>query len=98
MTGRAGAQVADLVRARLEDYTYRVRAARKTAGLSSREISDALGITRSTYRSFERTALLPINHIATFCATVHCSPLYLLTGEVHVPQIHVLAEERQQAN
>jgi transcriptional regulator with XRE-family HTH domain len=90
--------VADLVRARLEDYVYRVRAARKSAGLSTRAVADALGIPRSAYRSFERTELLPLNHVATFCATVHCSPLYLLTGEVHTPQLHVLADERAQTH
>ncbi len=86
-----------LARARLDDYVFRVRAARKTAGMSSRAVSDALGITRSRYRTYERDELLPLNLVATFCATVRCSPLYLLTGEVHVPEIHVLEDARQRS-
>lgn len=88
----------ELARARLEDFVFRVRAARKTAGLTSRQVADALGIPRSTYRRFERTKLLPITHIATFCATVECSPFYLLTGELPPPPVRLHNRESLRAH
>lgn len=90
--------MAELARARLEDYVFRVRAARKTAGLSAKEVADALGIPRSSYRRYERTALLPLSHVVTFCATVRCSPFYLMTGEPHHAQLYVLEDERQRTH
>ncbi len=51
----------------------------------------------SHYKRFERTELLPINHIATFCATVGCSPLYLLTGELLPVQLHIIVSNPPRA-
>jgi hypothetical protein len=84
-------------RAEIHEYIYRVKAARRAARLKPRDIARALDIRLKSYRRFEHSDLLPINHIATFCATVGCSPLYLLTGELLPVQLHIIVSNPPKA-
>lgn len=62
-------------------YSFRLRRARRIAGLSTGNIAKRLGISRTVYKAFERRGDLPISHVAAFCTVTGCSPQYLLTGE-----------------
>lgn len=90
MDAGGGPPLPKIRRAERKEFIYRVKAARRAARLKPRMLATALGLSTGDYRRYEQSRLLPINYIATFCATVGCSPLYLITGELLPVALHIV--------
>lgn len=61
-------------------FIERVKAARVSAGITPKQVAEALSVPLDTYKRWEKRALLPHHLIVPFCQAVSCDPVFLLSG------------------
>lgn len=64
---------------------FRLRLARKAAGLSRCAMATALKISRRRYAEMEVTGAIPDSLLAAICVITRCSATYLLDGKLFIP-------------
>ena len=65
-----------------QKFCKRLQMLRKRAGYKTQyDLADALGISRSTYVSYESRFLMPLHLMPLVCELLNCGPWMLLTGQ-----------------
>ena len=64
-----------------EDFHKRLKKERLKRGLTQQNIADIIGVERSAYAKYEKSALPPLNKLVKLCRALEVSADYLIGAD-----------------